>query len=453
MLRWMLAGMLVVSFGKAKLSGTNPAGTSESTEDHLLDEVQQRAFRFFEEKTDPVTGLTQDRARNDGAGQSDIASIASTGFSLAALPVGVEHGWTSRAAAEEQALRTLRFAVQSLPKEHGFYPHFLEKKTGVACPGSEISSIDSGIFACGAMVAGQYFHGEVESLANGLVARMDWPWMLTNGTQKPGKLVLSQGWSSNGRFLPWDYGAYSEAMLIYLLGMGSSSHPLPVETWSAVRRELVSYSGLTSLKAGPIFTHQMPEMFFPMQGRRDRLGYDYWVSSTNACLMQRQFCIDHQKVRRGYGECYWGLNACDSPNGYMAFEAPQGPEDGTLSPTGALSSIMFIPAQARSAALAMFRLDAPGLWGRYGFADAYNSERHWCDSDVIGIDLGMALLAVENARTGLIWRLMETHPVTVRAFQTAGLELTVEASPRPLRLAPQVQVASRSSAAATEARQ
>jgi hypothetical protein len=130
----------------------------------------------------------------------------------------------------------------------------------------------------------------------------------------------------------------------------------------------------------------------------------------------------------------------------MAYEAPQGPEDGTLSPTGALSSIMFIPAQARSAALAMFRLNSPGLWGRYGFADAYNSDRHWCDPDVIGIDLGMALLAVENARTGLIWRLMESHPVTVRAFQTAGLELTAEPSPRPLRLAPQMRVAARDSA-------
>jgi hypothetical protein len=219
---------------------TTPSGPQEKValkldvKEDLMTEVQQRAFRFFVDKSDSNTGLTQDRARNDGSGESQIASIASTGYALAALPIGVEHGWIERAAARGQALRTLRFLRDQLPHEHGFYYHFVDKHSGARAWKSEVSSLDSALLFCGVIAAGQYFGDEAAQLANDIYDRADWMWMLTNGGDKPKELSVSHGWKPESGFLAYNYGAYCEAVVIYLLGMGSSSHPLPSSTWQRI---------------------------------------------------------------------------------------------------------------------------------------------------------------------------------------------------------------------------
>jgi hypothetical protein len=399
----------------------------------LTDEVQRRAFRFFEEKTDPVTGLTQDRARNDGLGEFPIASIASTGYALAALPIAVERGWLDRAAAEDRARRTLKFLRDEAPRERGFFYHFSDMRTGARAWKSELSSLDSTLLFCGALTAGQYFGGEIEQLANTVYERADWPWMLTNGGANPAKLSISHGWTPERGFLTYDYGAYSEAMLVYLLGMGAEKHTLPSTVWKNMRREIMKYGGTEAIAGGPIFIHQMPHNFFSLRNRRDSCGFDYWVSSTNATLISRSFCMDRMKDRRSYGPDFWSLNASDGPSGYRAYGALE-LEDGTISPTGAIASIIFTPELSLAAAEAMHREFGSRLWGRYGFGNAYNVDRDWYGAQVIGIDLGMAMLAIENSRTGLIWRLLESHPAAQRAFQAAGLETTSEDGTRVLHV-------------------
>jgi hypothetical protein len=147
--------------------------------------------------------------------------------------------------------------------------------------------------------------------------------------------------------------------------------------------------------------------------------------------INRQFCIDRSSVRKTYGPNVWGLNACDSPDGYAAFGAP-GPEDGTVSPTGAIAAILFTPGIAKAAGMEMYDRFGDRLWGRYGFSDSFNLDRNWFDPDVIGIDLGMALLAIEDVRTGLPWKLLASHPSTARALRQAGFHVTHEHEPRPL---------------------
>jgi hypothetical protein len=289
------------------------------------------------------------------------------------------------------------------------------------------------LFFCGALAAGQYFGGEVSTLANEIYARANWSWMLTNGGVQPNKLSVSHGWTPEKGFLPYDYGAYSEAMLLYLLGLGSDSHPLPPGSWKNLQREVVRYADTEAVAGGPIFMHQMPHNFFPLRNRRDACGFDYWVSSTNATLITRSFCVNQMSRRRSYGPDAWALNASDGPDGYNAY-APLGLEDGTISPTGAIASIIFTPDLAISAAAMMHREFGSKLWGMYGFGNAYNIDRNWFGSDVIGIDLGMALLAIENSRTGLIWKLIESHASTQRAFAAAGLVTTVEDGARVLSL-------------------
>lgn len=408
------------------------AAPAPMTDVTLLNEVQRRAFRFFWEKADGRTGLVQDRARNSGTDRYTVASIASTGYGLAALPIAVERGWIKRGQATERARRTLTFLL-GMPHKRGWLYHFVDKRNGRREWNSEISTIDTSLLVAGALVCGQYFAGtEVQRLAERLYNRLDWQWMLTNGGAQPDKLFVSHGWRPERGFIPNNWAKHDEASLLYLLGMGASKAPLPPKSWAAWGRPLFRYGQWETLTGGPIFLHQMPHGYYDFRNRRDSLGYDYWVSSVHATRIHRQFCIDRMGQRKTYGPNIWGINASDGPNGYVAYGIPE-PEDGTISPTGALASIPFVPELSLAAGRTIYARHGGKIWGRYGFANAFNVDANWYDPDVIGIDLGMALLAIENHRTGLIWRLMGKHPSTARAFAAAGLRITQEKEPRVLR--------------------
>ncbi len=399
----------------------------------LLTEIQRRAVRFFWEQSHPKTGLTKDRARNFT--QKDtytVASIASTGYALAALPIGVEHGWIPRQDAYRRALLTLRFLHDKMPHHHGWFFHFVDWRTGQRVWNCELSSIDTALLLIGALTCGQYWPGtEVQRLANALYDRVDWTWMLTNGGAQPQKRVLSHGWTPEKGFLTNNWDHYCELMFLYLLGLGSRRDPLPAESWTAWERNVVSYGGRTTLAGGPIFMHQMAHGYYNFRDRRDNLGWDYWVSSVEATLMNRQYCLDRAGTRKTYGPNVWGLNASDGPDGYRAYGVLE-EEDGTVSPTGAIASVIFTPKLSTAVAQTLYTRFWEKLWGQYGFANAFNLDRDWVDPDVIGIDLGMALIAIEDHRTGLIWRLLASHPSTPRALQCAGFHVTHEPAPRPL---------------------
>ena len=415
---------------------SNASELAQLSDEQLLQEVQRRAVRFFLEKADPGTGLINDRANNFGDDNYIVASHATTGYGLAALPIGVENGWLTPDEAAQRARTTLRFMLNT-PNERGWVVHFVDKRNGVRVWQSEYSSIDTALLTAGAILCGQYFARaagtlDISEMSDALYRRIDWEWMLTNGYTQPNKKVVSHGWTPERGFITYNYGAYSEAILIYLLGLGAPANPLPEAIWDAIQRPLQSFHGMESLKAGPIFIHQMPSGFFYFRNQRDRLGFDYWVSSTNAMKIHRQFCLDRAGEVQTYAQGFWGLNAGDGPDGYAAYGVVDSPENGTVSPTGAICSITFTPELAFSAARSLYDKAGPMLWGKYGFANAFNIDRNWYARDVIGIDLGMTLLAIENYRTGLPWRLMDNLYST--AFRRAGFLLTSEAEPRPVYL-------------------
>jgi hypothetical protein len=404
------------------------------SDEQLLDELERRAVLYFWEAADQRTGLVKDRACNFDNDDYIAASIAATGYGLASLTIGVERGWLTRAEAETRAGDTLRFLL-SMPNERGWLMHWVDKRNGQRFWGSEYSSIDTALLLAGAAVCREYFSlngaaDDISLLVDSLYSRVDWRWMLTNGGAKPEKLVFSHGLRPETGFIGYDYGAYSEAILIYLLGLGAPSDPVPETAWEAISRPIQSYQGLESLRGGPIFIHQMPFGYFNLRNQRDRLGYDYWVSSTNAMNIHRQFCLDRAAEFKTYAAGFWGLNASDGPKDYVAYGAIDGPNDGTVSPTGAICSITFVPTPALSAARSLFERHV--LWGKYGFVNAFNLDQDWYARDVIGIDLGMLLLSIENYRTGLIWTLMSRFYRTASALRKAGFHLTLEPEPRPL---------------------
>lgn len=390
--------------------------------ENLIFEIRRRACQFFIDQANLDTGLISDRASNFSEDNYSVSSIASSGYGLVALVVSVEHKYISNNDAYCQALKTLKFVKDHLVNKFGWYYHFVDKQSGDRVWNCEISSIDTAILVTGALVCGQYFEKtEVQELANIIYEKIDWKWMLTNDGQYPDKLVLSHGWKPEIGFLKSNWDTYCEHMFLYLLGMASKNKALSGLSWDAWRRPLISWGGKKTLYGGPIFIHQMSHGFYNFKDKNDRLGWNYWNTSVEATHINREFCYANSHNRKSYSQNIWGLNSCDHPDGYKTSAAP-GDEDGTVSPSGAIASIIFTPELSIEAANIFYKNFRDKLWGKYGFSNALNVDRNWYGKDVIGIDLGMLLISIENWETGMIWELMASHYSTSIAFEKAGFK-------------------------------
>jgi hypothetical protein len=231
------------------------------------------------------------------------------------------------------------------------------------------------------------------------------------------------GWTPEQGFLSARWDKYAEHLLMYLLGLGSPTFPLPPESWDAWERHWTEYRGFRYLDCPPLFTHQYSHAFVDFRRWRD-CHADYWASSVQATLANRQFCIDHADQFKSYGANSWGLTACDGPDGYRAYGAAEGWHDGTVSPHAPAGSLPFAPVKCL-AALKFFRSQfGDRLWGRYGFKSAFNLDRHWWATDTIGIDQGMTLIMIENLRSGRVWRWMAGDPTLQRGLKRARFSPT-----------------------------
>lgn len=409
----------------------NPAPTPTAVpdfsglpDDDFLDVVSHSTFDFFWKEADPDTGIIKDRAANFSEDDYDVGSIASVGFGLSAICIGQERGWITEAAAYNRALTALKFFRDNMENVHGFYYHFVQFNTGERVWESEVSTIDTALFMAGALTVGQCFPDtEVQQIANELYERMDWPWALTNDGAKPDSKLITMGFTPEKGFIPARWNSYSELMIIYLLAIGSPTHPIPPESWTAWKRPEGEYAGYKCIAGGPLFMHQYSHAWVDFKDKKDSLGYDYFENSVNCTLANRQFAIDNKEQFDTYDDDVWGLTASDTPSGgYTAYGAPPGQvvHDGTVNPSAPAGSIIFTPELSTAALRAIYARYGQKTWGRYGFSDAFNVDRDWWDKDVIGIDTGITLLMIENYRTGLIQRLFMSHPAIPKAMEAAG---------------------------------
>lgn len=414
---WFFVAPLVwETEGSPTLAGANAQPTT------LLTNLQRAAFDFFWNEAHPETGLVKDRADNFQKDSYFVASTAATGFGLAALPLGVEHGWISRERAQKRATTTLKFVSQKMTHQCGWLYHFVDYRTGKRVWNCEVSSIDTGLFIAGALLAGEYFGSETKSLARELYRRVDFNWMLTDGGAKPGEKLLCHGWKPETGFLNSRWNNYSEHLFLNLLAMGSPTHPIPAACWEAWERNVGEYKGFKTFATGPLFTHQYSQAFVDFRGRRDTRGFDYFESAVQATLANRQFCLDQSARFKTYGSNVWGLSACDRPGGgYEAYGAPPGVpvHDGTIAPWATAAAVAFAPEAALDAINFMHAQFCQRLWGRYGFSNAFNLDRDWFAADVIGIDLGAAALLIENHLTGKPWQWFTRIPEIQTALKQA----------------------------------
>jgi len=410
----LTAGVFTISL---KLKADPVSGLTEDHE-HLLDEIERRACLYFLENADPDTGLVRDRARMEGYEDRPVSSVAATGFGLSALCIGYQRGYLSRAEALRRVERTLVHTVRSTVHTHGFFPHFLDMRTGERIWKSEYSSIDTAWLLCGVLHCRNVFDSaRIRELSNEIYHRVDWRWMLNGGS------TLSHGWTPERGFLPSRWDQYSEMLAMYLLAIGSPQFAIPFSSWDAWQRPMSTYAGLSFIDSGaPLFIHQYSHAWFDFRGKRDRYA-DYFENSRVATEAHRVLCIRLSERYPWYGRNMWGVTASDSRRGYSAWGDVCSPSatDGTLVPCAAGGSMVFLPEECSMVLAKMIEYYGNNVWGRYGFVDAFHPGQGWYDKDVIGIDQGIMLLMAENSRSGSVWRAMATAAEPARAMHLVGL--------------------------------
>ena len=395
------------------------AGSRSAEDEAFLDDLERSACLFFWEQASPATGQVLDRARYDLNGSRDprrMASIAATGFGLAALCIAARRGYLPADQVAERMRVTLDWHLNKLPEVHGFYYHFTDIETGERFGKCELSSIDTALLLCGVLTARAYFKdARIHSLATQIYERVDWPWMLNGGT------AFSMGWHPETGFLESRWNKFCELMMIYLLAIGSPTHPVPPSAWKSFERPVIHYQGLTYISGNdPIFTHQYSHAYFDFRHKRDAWA-NYFENSVTATRAHKAFCLSYPQW---YSEDYWGISASDYIGGYTAWGGPpaQGPIDGSVVPNAAAGSLPFLPADCLRVLRAMRQKWGKNAWTRYGFADAFHPAANWYDPDVLGIDQGISVVQAENLRSGFIWETFMRNPECVKAMKLAGFK-------------------------------
>jgi hypothetical protein len=417
--------------------------------DAWLDRLERSASAYFRHETDEQAGLVRDCSR-EGA----PASIAGSGFALTCYPIAAERGYLAREVAAERALRALRFlwsAPQGEGKDaigsHGFFYHFLDMPTGRRVWNCEVSTIDSTILFAGALVAAAYFdrdnasEREIRAVATAIYLRADWDWAFNSGP------MVSLGWRPTRGFIKYEWGGYSEALVLYVLGLGSPSHPLPASSYAAWCEgyRWIKVYGTELLYAGPLFIHQLSHGWIDFRGIQDAYmrerGIDYFENSRRATFVQREYAVRNPRQFVGYDEDCWGVTASDGPGpaqrsiggverrfwDYHARGVPNGPDDGTVSPWSLMASLPFAPEIVIPSIEAVERR-YPELQREYGFACSFNptfpvpdaGAAGWVSPAHYAINQGPVALMIENFRSGLVWRLFCSCPYVIDGLRRAG---------------------------------
>jgi hypothetical protein len=419
--------------------------------DDELQKLQRESFGYFLHETNPDNGLVKDKTASNWP-----SSIAATGLALACYPVSVERGFMSRGAAVERTLATLRFFWNSPHGPDpdstgfkGFYYHFLDMTTGRRAWQCELSTVDSAFLLAGALTAASYFDAstaderEIRMLGDELYRRADWQWAQNSGA------TVTHGWKPESGFLQYRWEGYDEALLLYMLGLGSPTHPLPESSYGAWAStyEWKNSCGYDYLYAGSLFTHQLSHIWIDFRGIQDAFmrdkAIDYFENSRRATYAQQQYGLDNPLRFKDYSLTCWGITASEGPGpetlkidgierqffDYVARGVPYGPDDGTLAPWALVASLPFAPEIVLPSLHHCIHRAKLTQFNSYGFKASFNPTHPgspgnpygwWVSPWHFGLNQGPIILMIENYRTGLLWQLMRRSPYIVSGLRRAG---------------------------------
>ncbi len=375
----------------------------------LLEKELKKSYNFFIKEVNLNEnsngyGLIRDKTIVD----KEIASISSVGYGLAALIIGVEHKWINFEKAYKRANKTLDTFINNVEGKNGFYYHFINIENGKREWNCEISIIDTAIFICGAIVVGEYFGKEVKEKAEILYKNVNWEWYRNKESN-----YFYMGYKpEKGFWGHWD--RYAEQLMLYILGVSSPTFPIDKSMYYSFKRNRADYNDIKDIiytYCGTLFTYQYSHAWIDFRNKKDGYGVNWFENSIKATKANREYCIDNEEKFKTYGENSWGLTACLSPKGYIGCGAKPCDinldieNDGTISPCGAIGSIVFTSKESIKA-MEYYYNNFTKLWGKYGFKDGYNLEgnKPWFAKEYIGIDKGIEIVMIENYLSGTIWK-------------------------------------------------
>jgi len=395
---------------------SSPAKLARLPDDELLEAVQRTTFGFFWEGAHPESGLARDRVTRSAAPLDDLVAVGGSGFGIMALIVAVERGWLARGAAIERLERSLDLLTRAT-RHHGAFPHFMNGRTGATIPFTATDDggdlVETSFLFMGLLCAREYFElstpeeSKIRGLIQALWLEVEWDWYARDERD-----VLYWHWSPNhGWAMDHAIRGWNECLVTYLLAVAAPRHapdPVIYHRGFAAGRDFINgntYYGtplpLGPAYGGPLFFAHYSFCGIDPRGLRDRYA-DYWTQNLHHVRINRAHCVSNPLHHQGYGAACWGLTASDEAGGYGA-HAPDN-DNGTISPTAALSSMPYAPREA-IAAIRHFLQLGDALWGPYGFVDAFCEGARWYADTYLAIDQGPIIVMIENYRTGLLWRL------------------------------------------------
>ncbi len=417
-----------------------PTDTTKISDEELLTKVQQHTFQYFWDGAEPTSGAAAERIHLDNVyPQNDqhIVTTGATGFGVMAILTGIERNFITRAQGFERLQQITDFLAKA-DRFHGAWPHWMDGRTGKVKPFSPNDNggdlVETAFLVQGLIAVRQYFSGGNEA-EKALAAQIDllwrgveWDWYRNNQDVLYWHWSPDKAWTMN---LP--IRGYDESLVIYVLAASSPTHPIPAEVyhqgWARngdIRGNAAPYGHTIALKhnghhgsVGPLFWAHYSYLGLDPRGLKDRYA-DYWTHNQNHTLVNVSYAIDNPKKYEGYGENCWGLTSSYSVKGYAGHSPTQ--DLGVISPTAAISSYPYTPAQSMKVIRHLYEDLGDKVWGKYGFYDAFSQQDNWYPQHYLGIDQGPQVVMLENARSGLLWDLFMSAPEVQQGLRTLGFE-------------------------------
>jgi len=405
------------------------ASTRIFSDDELLDMVQEYTFRYFYDFAHPASGMARERNTS-----GDVVTTGGSGFGIMALLAGIERGYITRQQGVDRMLKIISF-LENADRFHGVWPHWLNGNTGATVPFSESDNggdlVETGFLVQGLLTARQYFdlstpeEQQIVSRITALWESVEWDWYSRNNSG-----VLYWHWSPDyGWQMNMQVRGWNEAAIIYMLAIASPTHAVPASYWNngwagmSYYRNGRSFYGYTLDvgwdRGGPLFFAHYSFLGFDPRNIKDQFT-NYFNLNRNHTLIHRAYCMQNPLGHAGYGANCWGLTASDDPDGYMAHEPVQGRDNGTITPTAALSSMPYTPVESLGALKHFYRELGAKTWGWMGFYDAFNQSRNWWATSYLAIDQGPIIVMIENHRSELLWNNFMANPEIAPMLEAIG---------------------------------
>jgi hypothetical protein len=405
------------------------ASTRIFSDDELLDMVQEYTFRYFYDFAHPASGMARERNTS-----GDVVTSGGSGFGIMALITGIERGFITREEGMAHMIRILNF-LETADRFHGVWPHWMNGNSGKVVTFSEFDNggdlVETAFLVQGLLVARQYFdqpsqdEQQIVSRITALWESVEWDWYSRNNS---GALYWhwspNYGWQMNMQVRGWN-----EASIVYMLAIASPTHPVPASYWNNGWAGMPYYTNGGSFygftldvgwdRGGPLFFAHYSFLGFDPRNIKDNFT-NYFNLNRNHTLIHRAYSIHNPQNHTGYGPNCWGLTASDDPDGYTVHEPGAGRDNGTITPTAALSSMPYTPQESMDALKHFYRELGDKTWGWMGFYDAFNQKRNWWATSYLAIDQGPIIGMIENHRSGLLWDNFMANPEIAPMLTSIG---------------------------------